>query len=388
MNKLISNHNLVVVLVLVAMSGCFITSCRNTNISKQEYINNDFHEVEAYDCSKIEFKSRPKNIILMIGDGMGVSQVFSGITANKGILNIMNMKYIGFSQTQSASDFITESAAGGTAIACGQRTTNGFIGVDEDKRPMESILEIAERNGKVTGLVSTSSITHATPASFIAHQPNRNSHEEIAADFLNTDIEVIIGGGKQFFTNRKDKRNLLNELEVKGHKTFDRLEDAKDVKSGKLTILTAMEHNPIFSERGEMLKNATEKSIEVLSSYEEGFFLMIEGSQIDWGGHKNNTEYIVGEVLDFDKAVGQALKFAAENKETLVIVTADHETSGMAIHKSNIKNGEIKARYTTYNHTGVMVPVFAFGPCAEDFVGIYNNTDIFHKILSACRMKK
>ncbi|MDD4755874.1 MAG: alkaline phosphatase, partial [Prolixibacteraceae bacterium] len=164
---------------------------------------------EAYQVKTFtqKFKSRkPKNIIFFIGDGMGVSQVHAALTANKGRLFIENLKYTGFSKTSSADNYITDSAAGGTALSSGVKTYNGAIGLDKDKNRVKTILEIAEEKGIATGLVSTSAITHATPASFIAHQPNRNMYEEIAADFLKTDIDVFIGGGYKHFTNRKDGR--------------------------------------------------------------------------------------------------------------------------------------------------------------------------------------
>ncbi|MBL4559679.1 MAG: alkaline phosphatase [Labilibaculum sp.] len=355
---------------------------------KNEYHNKDFYDVKIYSDKELKFKKNPKNIILLIGDGMGVSQVFSGITANKGKLHLQNMKAIGFSKTQSASNYITDSAAGGTALSCGKKTYNGAIGVDSDKKSIESILEIAERNNKATGLVSTSAITHATPASFIAHQPDRGMYEEIAADFLETEIDVFIGGGKTFFTNRKDGQDLCKKLKENGYEMFDKLEDAESVRDGKLGVLTAPEHNGKFSERGDMLQKATAKALEILSKDKDGFFLMVEGSQIDWGGHQNNTSFVVGEMLDFDKMIGQVLEFAVKDRETLVIVTADHETGGIAIMDSDMSTGFVKAKFTTGGHTGVMVPVFAFGPGAEEFMGIYENTAIFDKMLKLYRFKK
>ncbi|MGQ1785651.1 alkaline phosphatase [Saccharicrinis sp. GN24d3] len=355
--------------------------------SKYTYQNEGFYEVKIYSEDQLKFKKHPRNIILLIGDGMGVSQVFSGITANKGKLHLQNMKAIGFAKTQSSSHYITDSAAGGTALSCGKKTYNGAIGVDPDKNPLETILEIAEKNDKATGLVSTSAITHATPASFIAHQPQRNMYEEIAADFLKTDIDVFIGGGETFFKERKDGRDLTNELKGNGYKVFNNLKDAKSTKSGKLAVLTAPEHNEKFSQRGAMLQEATDKSLEILSQDKDGFFLMVEGSQIDWGGHQNNTSYVVGEMLDFDKMIGDVLEFAVKDRETLVIVTADHETGGIALLDSDIAKGFVKAGFATGGHTGVMVPVFAFGPGAQEFMGIYENTAIFDKMLKLFRFK-
>ncbi len=321
-----------------------------------------------------------KNIIFMIGDGMGISHLCAGYTANKDALNIMQAKHIGFITTFSADDYVTDSAAAGTAMACGTKTKNGMIGVDSTGKAVTSILELAEQNQLATGLVSTSAITHATPAAFIAHQPDRHWYEKIAADFLKTDIDVFIGGGKDYFTNRKDGQNLADQLKTKGYRVLYNLDSIVAVKEGKLAGLTAPEHNPPYSEgRADMLPKATQTSLDILSKNQKGFFLMVEGSQIDWGGHENNIDYIINETLDFDRAVGKALEFAQNNPNTLVVVTADHETGGLGLNQGNISKGTVEAGYTTEHHTGVMVPVYAFGPGAENFTGFFDNTDFITK---------
>ncbi len=343
------------------------------------YTSGDTYKVKMYNQ---KFKSnKPKNIIFLIGDGMGVSQVFAGLTANKGHLFLDNCKSVGFSKTQSSDNYITDSAAGATALSAGIKTYNGAIGVDADKNPVKTILEEAEEKGLATGLVSTSAITHATPASFIAHQESRNMYEEIAADFLKTDIDVFIGGGIDHFSKRKDGRNLMDELKQKGYQVETEMDKIKKIKKGKLVGLTAPEHNGRVAERGDMLPVAAETAISILSKNKNGFYLMIEGSQIDWGGHANNTVYVVEDMLDFDKVIGQAIEFAAKDKNTLVVVTADHETGGMALTGGNMENGSVKADFPTGGHTAVMVPVFAYGPGAEEFSGIMENTDIHKKMV-------
>ncbi len=350
----------------------------NAEDNEKIYVSKKTYNVKKFPH---KFKTdKPKNIILLIGDGMGVSQVYAGLTANKGKLFINNCKHIGFSKTQSADNYITDSAAGGTAISSGIKTYNGAIAVDIAGAPVKTILEEASDKGLATGLVSSSAITHATPASFIAHQPDRGMYEEIAADFLNTDIDVFIGGGLDHFTKRQDGRNLVEELQEKGYKVETDIKAIKKTKSGKLAGLTAAVHNGRINDREDMLPVATNTALEILSNNEDGFFLMVEGSQIDWGGHASSTVYIVEDMLDFDKVVGQALAFAAKDKETLVIVTADHETGGMAITGGSIKDGVVKAEYPTKGHTGVMVPIFSYGPGAEEFTGIIENTDIYTKM--------
>ncbi|HKJ43867.1 MAG TPA: alkaline phosphatase [Sunxiuqinia sp.] len=347
--------------------------------SVKTYRGGAAYPVKTY--SPIFKAKKPKNIILMIGDGMGTAQIFAGLTANHGQLFLQNFKAVGFSRTQSADNYITDSAAGGTALSSGYKTYNHAIGVDTDSIPHPTILEKAEDKGLSTGLVSTSAITHATPASFIAHQPSRNSYEAIAADFLKTDIDVFIGGGYKHFTQRKDGRNLVEELKNKGYRVLQNMDEIEHVKSGKLAGLTAAEHNERTTERGDMLRKATHEALRLLSQNNKGFFLMVEGSQIDWGGHQNNTIYIAREMMDFDRSIGQALDFAANNGETLIIVTADHETGGMSIIDGDLKTGMVKGQFTAGGHTGVMVPVFAFGPGAENFTGIMENTDIAKKMM-------
>jgi alkaline phosphatase len=240
---------------------------------------------------------------------------------------------------------------------------------------------MAEDQGMSTGLVSTSAITHATPASYIAHQGSRGSYEDIAADFLKTEIDVFIGGGYKHFAERADKRDLTVDLKQKGYQVLRNMEDIYKVKSGKLAGLTAEEHNDPYPRRIMSLPKSTETALNILSQNKKGFFIMIEGSEIDWGGHQNNTRYIVREMLDFDQAIGKALEFAANDRETLIIVTADHETGGFSLTGGDMKTGMVKGAFTTGDHTGVMVPIFAYGPGAENFTGIMENTDIAKEIM-------
>lgn len=332
--------------------------------------------------AKNKSQSMPDNIILFIGDGMGLSHIQSGLTANFGILNLLEFKSIGFSRTHSSSDYVTDSGAGATAISTGHKTYNGAIGVRADSLPVKTILEYAEEKGLSTGLISTSAITHATPASFIAHNIDRHDYEGIALDFLKTDIDVIIGGGKSHFTSRRDNRNLAKEFSAKGYLVTYSMDTVRNISSGKLVGLTAREHNPgIIEGRDDMLPVSVNTALKILSKNRKGFFLMVEGSQIDWGAHANNTGFVAMEVIDFDKAIGNALTFAKNYGNTLVIVTADHETGGMALTNGDYIEGKISAVFATKNHTGIMVPVFAYGPGAELFQGIQQNTDLFKKMM-------
>jgi alkaline phosphatase len=326
-------------------------------------------------------KPEIKNVILLIGDGMGLADVYAAMTASGKPLNIERCQYTGLQQTYSSTSYITDSGAAGTALATGTKTKNGCIGVDTIGNKVKSILEIAEEHGLSTGIVSTSSVTHATPASFIAHQSNRGSYEDIATDFLKTDIDVFIGGGYDHFAKRADKLNLIDSLKFRGYEVDTSLNLILKSASPRLAGFTAPLQNPYrLKGRGDMLPLATGKAISILRNNPKGFFLMIEGSEIDWAAHANVADTVVDETIDFDNAVGMALDFAKSDGHTLVIITADHETGGVTITGGDLRTNKVKLSFSTRDHTAVMVPVYAFGPGAELFTGIYQNTDIFYKI--------
>ncbi len=341
-----------------------------------------FTQCSSSEATKPEQKPKVKNIILMIGDGMGVAQAYAGLTANKGSLNLERCQFVGFSKTYSANDYVTDSAAGGTAIACGTKTNNGVIGLDAKGDTVQSILAYAAKNGLSTGVVVSCELTHATPASFIAHRASRNMVEEIATDFLKANATVCIGGGRNHFEKRKDEQNITEKMKAAGYQIAYTMDEVKNVTSGKLLALLASGHPKRYPERGDMLPEGVQAAINILKSNKNGFFLMVEGSQIDYAGHDNDPEYLVNEMMDFDRAIKVAFDYAAQDPNTLVIITADHETGGLTLNGGDFSTGEIKAAFTTKGHTGVMVPVYAFGAGAEEFAGIYENTQIMPKLLS------
>lgn len=325
--------------------------------------------------------TKPDNIILLIGDGMGSAQVNAAYYANRGLLNMNDFTYTGYARTSSADNFITDSGAAATAIACGVKTNNYSIGVDPEGRILKTILEYARDHSLSTGLVVTSSITHATPAAFIAHVPSRSQEEDIAMNIVRSGISVFIGGGRGFFMNRSDSLNLIDSLLARHYLVAD--SDKFDmIQSGKLACFTAQWQDPKYSDgRGDVLPKATSTALTILSKNLRGFFVMIEGSQIDWGGHANDLQYVIDETLDFDRAVGVALNFARMNKRTLVIVTADHETGGLTITNGDLDTGIVEGYFTTTGHTAALVPVYAYGPGAERFTGVYENTALFDKMM-------
>ena len=330
-------------------------------------------------------QDNPPNIILMIGDGMGLTQITTGMYANGNKTSLEEFDYIGLSKTHSLDALVTDSAASGTAMASGIKTLNRTVGIDENNNKQKSILEICKEKNYNVGLVVTSEIVHATPACFYANVTSRYDYEDIALQLSEHSVDLFVGGGKKFFNKRKDKRNLLEEMT--SYTFVDDFEEFKDSSSKKIGFLTyPVEPPPKNLGREPSLDVLTEVSLRKLSK-DKSFFIMIEGSQIDWGGHDNSLKYILSEFKEFDLAIAKALEFAKADGNTLVIVTADHETGGMALSGGNVKRSRVKANFTSGEHTGSMVPVFSYGPYSELFKGIYENTAIFDKMLSAVMSK-
>ena len=331
----------------------------------------------------------PKNIILFIGDGMGVAQVYAGMTVCDRPFNIEKFPCSGFSKTYSADNYITDSAAGGTALSCGEKTNNGMIGVRPDGSVISSIIELAHKKGMATGVVSTSAITHATPASFVAHNSGRGNYEDIARDFLKGSIDVFIGGGENHFRVRKDSVDLTVDLKKQGFDVVYTIDDMYKSESSKLAALLSEEHMPTVLEgRGNALAHMTAKAIETLSRDGKGFFLMVEGSMIDWGAHERNIEYVVAEMIDLDEAVGVGLTYAENSGNTLVMLTADHETGGLTLNGGSMTEHRVNAGFSGTGHTAVMVPVFSYGPGADRISGIHDNTFYFGEFLKMLKLKK
>lgn len=325
----------------------------------------------------------PRNIILFIGDGMGIAHV-TAAKITKGSLNLERLRTGGFVMTNAENRLVTDSAAGGTAIATGHKTYNGAISVSSRGEPLKTVLEYAEEAGRATGLVVTCSITHATPAVFAAHVVNRNMENDIAAQLAASGVDVMIGGGWSHFipqkekgSRRKDDRNLLEEMR-KGLDVALSVEEFRtlgDVE--RFAAFFTPRHPPAVGKRDIPLAELAATAIRALSRDEDGFFLMVEGSQIDWSGHDNDPDGIIAEMIDFDDAVGAGIDFAERDGGTLVIVTADHETGGFAVHAGSIADSTVTgSKFTTDGHTAEMVPLFAYGPGAALFGGILDNTDI------------
>ncbi|MFC4219210.1 alkaline phosphatase [Flagellimonas marina] len=360
--------------ILIGMSGCSIK--QNKEKSAQE---------------------EPLNIILMIGDGMGVPQVSTAYYFGEGIPNFSRFKHIGFHKTSDKSHRITDSAAGATAFSIGEKTYKRAIGVSVDTIPQETILEHLQKQGYQTGLISLTTVTHATPASFYAHVKNRDLHEDIAAQLATAKVDFIAGGGRNYFRNRTDGKNIFTDFIQQGYH-LDTLQLSEPVLDQPNAYILADEGIPSkIDGRGDFLSKATSKALNYFNQNDKPFFMMVEGSYIDWGGHAEDAEMMISEVLDFDKTLGVVLDFVEEHPNTLLVVTADHETGGVSIGKyydvdeSTGDKKEVPEKVAVYfntdQHSGELIPVFAKGKGAENFQGIYENNEIYHKMRIALNPK-
>jgi len=335
---------------------------------------------------------RVRNVIFCIGDGMGLSQVTLArlrAVGSSGKLHMERMPVSGMVRTHSANRLVTDSAAAGTAMATGVKTNNGMIGQRPDGTAYRTIMEAAQAQGMLTGLVATSAITHATPASFGAHVKGRNMEADIAEQLLANRVNVLLGGGRKFFlpksdpnSGRKDERNLIVEARDAGYTYVETAWQLRSVNAPYLLGLFQYEGLKTVPPE-PMLALMTRKAIRCLRGARrampgrrKGFFLMVEGSQIDWACHSNDADSCVRQTLLFDEAVKAAIDFALADGRTLVLVTADHETGGLTIPGGSLKGTDAEVKWSTKSHTGTPVPIFALGPNAERFAGVYDNTEI------------
>ena len=361
----------------------------------------------------IPIKNKPKNIILLISDGMSLTQV-STYRLLKGGPNeriaVDKFPVSGIVLTHSENAIVTDSASSATAFSTGRKTNNGALGLDEDNKILENFTEIIDRYGYVSSLISTSEITHATPAAYASHVDLRWKTDEISLQMMESNVMTILGGGRHFFLpedlggKRSDGLNLLEQMEYSRMVMTEKKElDSFDLSDlGKVVGLFADEalrdkekpENHVFEpSSSEMLNFAINRSEKFNENGCKGFFIMLEGSQVDWAGHANDLDYLKREMQDFDEAVELALDYATQNPDTLVIATADHETGGLLIESSSPTDytaPEVKFSFNTGigygSHTGVPVPVYAYGPGSENFTGTLDNTDIFYAMLEAVKM--
>ena len=336
-------------------------------------------QTKNINIASFEKNQKPKNIILIIGDGTGLNQVTLSRIAIGGLdfkLAIDQMPYTGFSLTHSYNNAYTDSAAAATSWATGKKTNNKFLSVDVNKKKLKTLPEILYEKGFLSGLVSTSSITHATPAAFYAHIDSRYKEEEIANQLIASSISIALGGGKEFFDNERLKKNSLY---ISDKESLEELDLSVSRRVIGLFDKDGIERSPEKPTQQEMT-NVALNFLKTKTNNCKGFFLMSEGSQIDWAAHDNDAKKMITEFEDFDKTIRLAMEYVGENKDTLLIITADHETGGLQILKQDKDYVEIQ--WGTGRHTGIPVGVYAYGPGASHFTGLMDNTEIYHKIIS------
>lgn len=322
-----------------------------------------------------------RNVILLIGDGTGLAQWHAAYTANKGKLNVFNMRQTGISKTSSFDNYITDSAPGATAFSTGIKTNNRAVGVDHTGRKLVLLTEIVRQREMKTGIITSGDLRDATPAAFYAHQPERSNYTAILRDLVNAPVDIIIGAcdlSKEDSTLKVLKKEFSLVFSADSIKT----NDAKP-----LMVADARASLPVAGGRGDWAQRAFLATTRLLSKNKEGFLLVLEGAQIDHGGHANKLPYAISELSDFDKVIGKAMEFADSNGETLIIVTGDHETGGLTLNGGDYERGSVNGQFSTEDHTAVPVPVFSYGPQSNLFTGVYENTAIFYKILQALKIK-
>lgn len=378
-----------IIRLIFAVASLLITTSLWAQYDQKSNNLQSYTELNPYKTVQLKEPSstKAKNVILMIGDGMGLNQVSAAWLANRGALNLDNFKKTGFSRTYAANKLITDSGASGTAMACGQKTNYHSIGVDIAGNELNSLTDLAHTKGLATAVVVTCGLTDATPAAFCASSIDRDLEEDIAADFLSCNVDFLLGGGRKLFNQRADQRNILNEMTQKGYTVTSTWHETVKINSGKVMAVLEDGQLPLYPERGTLFQDASMKALEFVGKNDKGFFAMLEGSRIDDCGHWNDLPKLIQEVFDFDQTIGKVLQWAENDGETLVIVLADHETGGLILLGGDIASGKVEGSFSTGGHSGIFVPVYAFGPGADQFTGFYENTEVFHRIAQLLDLK-
>lgn len=376
--------SLLLILVLLITLFC---GCKEKAVAKTFSEINPENVEELVDknlvstLSALEFKEA-KNIIFMIGDGMGQNIITATEAAfseqlYEGKLAINRLPVKGWSRTRSADNEVTDSAAGATALSTGHRTANEVVAMDVAcEISYETLLERASKKGKSTGIVATKSVTDATPAAFSAHVSNRGLQEEIASQqltsFKDGTLDLLLGGGYTYFATHAN----LAALESAKQAGLTLSNDFDEIKKSSLPMLGLFEAESLDTTEKPSLAEMTYLALERLSDNENGFFLMVEGSQIDTRAHENNIWAEVGEMRYFDNAIAVALNFVCNNPDTVLVITADHETGGLELPQNLTKDNVSECTYQDTGHTAANVPVFAIGYGTEKLGVEQNNTDI------------
>ncbi len=318
----------------------------------------------------------PRHVVFVIADGMGLTQI-SAARARKGTPMFWETaEAVGLQSTWS-TELVTDSAAGATAMACGIKTDNGRIGQAPDGTPCTTLMEEAITAGRGTGVVVTSRVTHATPASFLAHHPSRRDEPAIARQVLGVPVDVLIGGGRDMFPADKHALAIWRERKVT---VFDGTANILAHDKTPLIGFTFEGSPPPAAQRGPTAPLALH-ALNLIDDDPQGAFLLVEASQVDWGGHANQAAWVMDEIDDLDDLLRAVVK--AGGDDTLVVLTADHETGGLSLLGGSRTGGPVQTQFATDHHSAAYVPVYAWGPGAAAFTGVYDNTDLHAKLRAA-----
>ena len=377
-----------VLISLVLLCGCaFMALSQEVDRDRSKYAVNNFAEddkytmYQPYETVKVNEPDgrKVKNIILMIGDGMGLEQISAAWVCNGGSLNLDNFSKIGIQRTYAVNKLITDSAAAGSALATGHKTNYGMISMTPDSVAVKTLAEEAMEKGKRAGATVTCRVNDATPAAFFSHTPARKNQEDIVAQMASSGVYFLSGGGIKYWNNREDGRDITAEIQEKGYSFVATKEELMAVEEGPVVALMDQTELPRALDRGDILPESVKKALQLLDN-KKGFFLMVEGSMIDDGGHDNKAGHTMEEIFDFDRTLGIVLEWAEKDGQTLVIVTGDHATGGMTLLSGSLEEKRIMVNFSTTGHNGIYLPVYAWGPHSEDFVGVYENAELSDKI--------
>ena len=332
---------------------------------------------EIVDVAMPPVDNEVRNVIIMIGDGMGLEQVSCAWVVNRGKLNLDRFPSVGLSRTWCTDALITDSGAGGTALAAGSKTAESHVGTAADNSDLPSVLVKAQQLGKKTGVAVTCHLADATPCDFCCHNEYRYNQDDLIADYAECGVDYITGGGLDWFTvNRKDGRDITKNMVQAGYAVALTEEELMAAELPVIGLL-APDNLPVAMERGDLYRHTVARGLDILSreSGDKGFVMMLEGSCIDDWLHGNDIGKAMEELLDFDRTIGDVLTWAAADGHTLVVVTADHNTGALTLQDGNLEEGTIGVAFGSESHNGIAVPFYAWGPGSDAFTGIRENDE-------------
>lgn len=322
------------------------------------------------------------SVVFIVADGLGIGQITAAYTENRG-LNLARFPYSGLMLTQTTDKYVTESGASTTAMFYGFKTKYGYQGIDAYQNIHPGLNSMLKENKYQTAIITSSFITDATLASFYRHGTDRYEHEKIAMDYISNYPDFCIAGGSIHFNERSDGINLLDSLTKKGVNLFYDYSDISNIQTLPSMGLLYPGRPPYLSDgRTDFLKNGSLKALELFEG--QNFFMLLEAALIDLGGHDMNIDRQIEETLELDELAGIMLDYAKSKDNILVLVVSDHEGGGLSLMQGDGMN--YIADYANDEHSGNMVAVFAYGPGADKFTGIMDNTDIYYKLLEILKL--